>query len=417
MDVRTKNSPPIAQQPDSPQPDAVRLPVVLLAVACGLAIGNLYWAQPLLAQIAGDLHIALADAGYLVTATQVGYALGILLLVPLGDHLQRRRMLPIMMLLCVAALAGCAIAPSFAFLAMALACMGLTTVSGQIIVPMVGDLASPSERGKLVGIVSSGAVTGILLSRALSGVVAAAFGWRIVYAGAAVLNLVVALLLARFVPRTPERAHVPYGKLIGSVFTGAVRTPHLLPILAMNALAFGTFNIFWNSVTFLLSSAPFGFTTLQIGLVSLAGLTGAVASQGAGRLLDHGKGMPAIGLFMALGIVSYLVGLLVESSLLLLLVVAMVNAVAVQAVATLDQTTIFSLSDDARSRLNTAFIVCNFAFGAIGSASSSMLWPVGGWAAEMLCSIMWMAIAFAIWLGLRKALGNPNADDEAPSRG
>src|SRR5919202_4989404 len=193
---------------------------LLFAVAGGAAVGNLYWAQPLLALIAADLHASPAAAGWLVTATQIGYAAGILLIVPLGDILDRHRLIPVMMLAAAAALTVCAVAPSFPVLLVGLAAVGVTTVSGQILTPLAGDLADDQNRGRAVGTVVSGILIGILLSRTISGLIAGAAGWRAIYVLAAVAAVVFAVLLYRTIPPLEPKARMRYPALIASV--GAV---------------------------------------------------------------------------------------------------------------------------------------------------------------------------------------------------
>ena len=177
----------------------------VFAIAAGLAVGNLYWAQPLLAQIAGEFGVPTSQGGILVTATQVGYALGILAIVPLGDVIPRRKLITVVMLASVAALLASAAAPTFLVLAAFLSLLGLTTVSGQIIIPLAGDLAAPHERGRIVGMVGAGVSIGILVARTVSGVAADLVGWRMVYVGAAVANVALALVIHRAVPDLPDR--------------------------------------------------------------------------------------------------------------------------------------------------------------------------------------------------------------------
>lgn len=309
---------------------------VVFAVASGLAVGNLYWAQPLLAQIAGGFGVPVSQGGLLVTATQAGYALGILLIVPLGDIIRRRRLVGVVMALSVAALLACAVAPSFAFLGFALASLGAVTVSGQVILPLAGDLASPLQRGRIVGIVSSGITTGILLSRFVSGVVAEYWDWRSIYVVAAVMNLVMLVSIVRRVPDSPKRKHVSYPRLIASVFTSLVCYRALPCVLIINGLVFGiAFNLFWTALTFLLSGEPFGFSTLQIGFVSLAGIVGALSASAFGGLQDRGKAVPALGLCIAAVAVSMAVAVFSGSSIVALVVVAAIQSLAVQGVGVL----------------------------------------------------------------------------------
>ena len=197
---------------------------VLFAICSGLAIGNLYWAQPLLVAIMEGFGLPAANGGLLVTATQIGYAVGILLIVPLGDYVRRKRLITIVMGLTVLTLISCAISPSFMILSLSLFSMGIVTISGQIILPLAGDLSSPEERGKIVGIVSSGITTGILFSRFASGIIAGLFGWRSVYLIAAILNLIMVLVIIYVLPEIPQKNKLTsYKELILSVFTSSLQ--------------------------------------------------------------------------------------------------------------------------------------------------------------------------------------------------
>jgi len=209
----------LATAPTAPRPVMTSGLTLLFAVAAGAAVGNLYWAQPLLDFIARGLHAPTATAGWLVTATQVGYAAGILLIVPLGDVLNRRRLIPLMMVCSAAALVACALAPSFGVLLAAITILGLTTVAGQILTPLAGDLADAAHRGRVVGTVVSGLLTGILVSRTISGLVAGAAGWRTVFWGAAVADVLLAILLYRAIPPLAPKTRMRYPALIASVGT------------------------------------------------------------------------------------------------------------------------------------------------------------------------------------------------------
>lgn len=207
-------------QPEHESPAISRRLTFLFALAGGAAVGNLYWAQPLLDFIARDLHASTATAGWLVTATQLGYATGILLIVPLGDVRDRRRLIPLMMLCAAVALVLCAVAPSMSALLVAITLLGLTTVGGQLLTPLAGDLAEDGRRGQVVGTVASGILTGILVSRTISGLTADVAGWRAIYLAAAVIDILLAMLLYRAIPSLPSKTQMPYPALMASV--GAV---------------------------------------------------------------------------------------------------------------------------------------------------------------------------------------------------
>ena len=375
----------------------------LFAICSGLAIGNLYWAQPLLVQITNGFGLSAASGGLLVTATQIGYALGILFLVPLGDFVRRKRLISIVMTLSVIALVACALSPSFIILSLSLFSMGIVTVSGQIILPLAGDLSKEEERGHIVGIVSSGITAGILFSRFVSGIIAGFWGWRSVYIIAAVLNLIMALVIIYVLPEIPRKNKLEsYKGLIFSVFTTFKRHKTLVRILLHSGLIFGlVFNIFWTSLTFLLSAEPFNYNTFQIGLVSLAGLVAAVAGIGIGKLQDKGLSVPALGVFIILSLLTMIGGFLFSDSILAIVLIAAVFSIAVQGISVLSQARLFALSNEERSRLNTVFVVSNFLFGAVGSALASFLWAQGGWSYVMIGAILISLMALIVWISSR----------------
>ena len=209
---------------------------LLFAAAAGVAVGNLYWTQPLLARIAENFGVQASVGGHLMTATQVGYALGILLLVPLGDMANRRKLVTTLLALCAVSLVIAAFAPHFGVLGLSLALVGFTTVSGQVILPMAGGLAAPQDRGRIVGIVTSGVVVGILFARTVSGFIANLAGWRSIYIVAAVLNIILIFALRKRIPTAPGGVRMPYPKLILSVFTEARRVKNVGPVLLLSLI-------------------------------------------------------------------------------------------------------------------------------------------------------------------------------------
>lgn len=391
---------------------------LLFAVGGGAAVGNLYWAQPLLDEIAADLHASSSLAGLLVTVTQVGYALGILLVVPLGDVLDRRRLVPGVLVASAVALLLAAVAPSFGALLGALGLVGLTTVAGQLLTPLAGDLADPAARGRVVGTVASGMLTGILVSRTVSGLVAQVAGWRAIYVVAAVAALVLAVLLRRSIPHLDRRDRVPYPQLIGSVFRAVAHHRSVQVTLVLGASAFAVFTMFWTALTFLLSAPPFGYSPAAIGLVGLAGLTGAVAAQRVGRLHDRGLSVPVTGAALALGLLSLVVAGLGARSIVVVLVAVVLLDVGVQAANVLNQTRLFAIDPAARSRLNTAFVTGNFIGGAVGSALASVLWGLGGWTAVTIGGAVLFGFALTVWaIHRRGALALPAGGDAAAGAG
>ena len=391
---------------------------LLFAVAGGAAVGNLYWAQPLLDFIARDLHTGIGAAGWLVTATQLGYAAGVLLIVPLGDVLDRRRLVPVALLCSAVALTACALAPGFGFLLAALAVVGLTTVTGQILAPLAGDLADDASRGRVVGTVVSGILIGILVSRTVSGLVAGAAGWRAIYVVAAVITVVLAGLLLRAIPSLPPRARMRYPALLGSVFAIVRRERAVRWHLALGGTSFAVFTMFWTALTFLLSAPPFTFPVSVIGLFGLVGLAGALAAQRAGRLQDRGLALPAIGAAWAVVLVAFVAAGLGSTSVLVIVVAILLLDIAIQGHNILVQTRLFQVDPAARSRLNTAFVTNNFLWGAVGSGLASVLWTGGGWTAVTVAGATLSGFALTVWAVGRRgplALGQPESFSAPPA--
>jgi predicted MFS family arabinose efflux permease len=355
--------------------------VVLLAVACGATVANLYYAQPLLDTIARALGTSSGTAGLLVTATQAGYVTGLLFIVPLGDLLQRRKLVSRLLLLDAVALAGAAAAPSLGVLAAALALVGVTSVAAQVLVPFASALAAEDERGRVVGRVMSGLLLGILLARTVSGLVASIGGWRLIYALAAAAMLILAVVLRRALPAVEPPERIAYPRLLGSVVELVREEPLLRHRMALGFLGMASFSGLWTSISFLLAGPPYGYGEAVIGLFSLAGLAGAGVASLAGRLADRGHAVAgtrsaAVAVLAGWGLLA-----LGDSSLAALIAGIVVLDLGIQANQILNQSVIFRLRPEARSRLNTAYMTCYFAGAVSGSAGASLAWERGGWGA------------------------------------
>ncbi|MGN7200428.1 MFS transporter [Arthrobacter sp. SAFR-044] len=370
---------------------------VLFAIAGGVAVGNLYWAQPLLELIGHDFGLTASGAGLIVTLTQIGYALGVLLLVPLGDVLRRSRLIPALMAVSALALLGAALAPGYGVLLVMSAAIGITTVSGQLLTPLTGDLADHTTRGRMVGIVTSGLLIGILASRTVSGLIAGVAGWQAIFFVAAALTAVIAVVLWRVLPEVPAKTSLAYPALIGSVFVVVARHRAVRWTLPLGACGFASFTMFWTVLTFQLSAAPLSLDVTQIGLVGLAGLVGALAAQRAGRLSDRGWSIPATGIAWVAALIAWVIAGFAPTSLIGLLVAVIVLDVAVQGQNLLNQVRLFETAPEARSRVNTAFVFTNFVAGAIGSAAGSALYVAGGWALVCAAGAVIAGIALSVW--------------------
>jgi predicted MFS family arabinose efflux permease len=371
--------------------------VGLFAVACGISAANLYYAQPLLPLMSRVLHAGSRGTALVITAAQVGYGVGLALIVPLGDMLIRRRLVPGILLLAAGALFVAAAAPDIGVLIGAVAVAGLCSVSAQILVPYAAELASEEQRGRVVGTVMSGLLLGILLARTFSGLIAEAAGWRTVYVVAGAMVLSLSGVLSRRLPDERRRESIVYSQLLASV-VHLVRTEPLLRLrAAIGGLAFATFNVIWTSLAFLLVAAPYHDSEAVIGLFGLLGAGGALAASFSGRLADRGLERWVTG--GSLGIVVCSMGLLgLGSHHLWALVVGIVLAdLGIQAVHIQNQQLIFGIDPTARSRLNTGYMVTYFVGGAIGSATTGLAYGSGGWSAVVLLGVFYSGAGLALW--------------------
>ncbi|HTX46815.1 MAG TPA: MFS transporter [Solirubrobacteraceae bacterium] len=371
--------------------------VLLMATTCGAAVANLYYAQPLLHTIAHAFSVAEGTAGLLVTVTQVGYVLGLALLVPLGDLVDRRRLIVALLVAAAAAQAAAAAAPGFAVFAAALGVAGVCASVAQMIVPMASSLAAEAERGRVVGKVMSGLLIGILVARTVSGLVAGGFGFRAVFVLGAVSMLVLAMVLWRSLPPVESTTDLGYGALLRSVLVLVREQPVLRQRMALGAVGFGCFTILWTSLAFLLSGAPYHYGNATIGLFGLAGVAGASIAPVAGRLSDHGHGRLAV--TAALGILLCSWGLLAlgKSTIVALIVGIVVLDLAVQGLQISNQSTIYALDATARSRLTTAYIVSMFLGGAAMSAITSALYGSGGWSSVCILGGAITVAGIVLW--------------------
>jgi predicted MFS family arabinose efflux permease len=383
--------------------------VRLMALTCAVTVANLYYAQPLLHSIGTDLGVSQGSASLLVTFGQFGYAAGLLFIVPAGDIVRRRPLLTGMLAFCAVTLAGAAFAPNLPLLAAAVALCCVTSVVVQMLVPYAATLASDDERSRVIGTLMGGLLIGILLSRTFAGLVAEAGGWRTVYGIAAVFMALTAIMLRRTLPDHGRQLEISYREQLRGVLAIARAEPVLRWRSLIAACGFGSFAAFWTTATFLLASPQYGFSQLAIGLFALVGAAGAVTSLVAGRALDHWPNLrwKATGAALALLAGSYvLIGLggapLGWVSLVLLIVGVLVMDACVQGTHTINQSVIYDLLPQARSRLTTVYITTMFAGGALGSAAGAQAYERWGWTGATLVAAAFPALGLIFWLASRR---------------
>jgi predicted MFS family arabinose efflux permease len=400
-----QQAPPITREDAAFGAGISRGLVLLLAITCGAAVANLYYAQPLLHTLAGAFGVSDGTAGLLVTVSQIGYVIGLSLLVPLGDLRERRGLITVTLVLTAAALIVAAAAPGIAVFGAAIGVAGTTSTVAQVIVPLSSSLAAPDERGQVVGTVMSGLLIGILVARTVSGTVAATFGWRTVFWLAAVVMLALAATLRRTLPKIPPTSALSYGGLLRSVLALIATEPVLRQRMVVGALCFGCFSALWTSLAFLLSGAPYHYGNGAIGLFGLAGVAGAAAATAVGRLADRGRGAEATTAAIMVTLASW--GILAAGRTSVIALIAGIAALdlGVQGAHISNQSAIYTLSPQARSRLTTAYMVAYFLGGAIFSALTAALYSSAGWTGVCVLGGAAATAALVTWSATQWAQG------------
>lgn len=353
--------------------------VTLLSIATGVIVANLYYLQPLLHQMSRDFHVGAASASLLITSMQVGYMAGLAFVVPLGDLIPRRRLLVGIFLLSALTMGIGAVLTSFAALALVTLVIGLSSVGGQVIIPFAADLALPGQRGRTIAHVTSGLLLGILLSRTVSGLIAQVAGWRSVYWGAAALLVVVALVLHRVLPTEPARPRVTYRTLVVGSLSLLVTERELRRRAWLGALAFGGFSAMWTTLSFHLSRAPFHYSNGVIGLFGLFGVAGVAAANVAGHHADRQRTRRSTIVSATIYVLGFAVLWFGRHSPGALAVGIMALDAGVQGIQISNQSIIYTLVPEARSRINSAYMVCFFAGASLGSYAAGQLYGSFSW--------------------------------------
>ena len=354
--------------------------ILLMSIATGLAVASNYYAQPLLDTIARNFSLSASTAGFIVTAAQLGYAAGLLFLVPLGDMFERRMLIVSMTLLAAGGMLITASSQSLGMLILGTALTGLFSVVAQILVPLAATLATPDKRGKVVGTIMSGLLLGILLARTVAGLLANLGGWRTVFWVASILMALMAIALWRGLPKMKSDTHLNYPQLLGSVFSLFIHDKLLRTRAMLGCLTFANFSILWTSMAFLLAAPPFNYSEGTIGLFGLAGAAGALGARPAGGFADKGKSHLTTTTGLLLLLLSWWAIWLGHSSVPMLIIGILVLDLTVQGVHITNQTVIYRIHPDARNRLTAGYMTSYFIGGAAGSLISASAWQHAGWA-------------------------------------
>ncbi|MBN8953137.1 MAG: MFS transporter [Rhizobium sp. 60-20] len=372
--------------------------IFLFAAASGLAVANAYFAHPLLDVMADDLRLSRTVAGLIVGVTQLGYGLGLILLVPLGDLVDRRKLIVAQSLLSVAALVSVGFSSSAAMLLTSMAAVGFLAVVTQALVAYAASLAHPAERGHIVGMVTSGIVLGILLARSVAGTLTDLSGWRTVYIVSAVLTLVIALLLWRALPRQEKpKGGLSYFGLIRSLGTLLVEEPVLRIRAIIAMLIFANITTLLAPLVLPLTAPPYSMSHTEVGLFGLAGAAGALGAIRAGRWADRGHGQRTTGIALALMLVAWLPISMLDQSILWLILGVLVIDFGLQATHVTNQGMIYRVRPDAQNRLTAAYMVFYSIGSAVGSSTSTIIYAHAGWTGVCISGTAISLLTLLFW--------------------
>lgn len=385
----------VDKQIDTELPKLNRNLITLMAVTSGIAVANIYYIQPLLQQISGYYNISNANAGLLATLTQVGYALGLFLILPLADLVERKKLVLMMLVLAAISLSLMYLSTNFVLTAVACLAIGVTSVIPQLMVPLGAKLSSDADRGKNIGHIMSGLLIGVLLSRVFSGFVGKYFGWKMIYLIAVVFMILLFLLIKSMLPvcEANMKENMGYISTIKSMAKLPGRFPVLVEASVNAALFMVAFSALWTTLTFHLQSSAFNLDTNMVGMFGLIGIAGILFAPLAGKISDRKGAKFTVGVNIAIIFVSYLCfwafGLKIWGLVLGIILLDM----GVQCCNVANQTRIQKLSDEARNRITSIYMVSLFGGGALGSFLGALMYSHYGWYGFCIIGIITQMIA------------------------
>jgi predicted MFS family arabinose efflux permease len=391
-------------------PHYSRATLWLLATIAGVSVANIYFNQPLL----GGFRASFPESAWLIgavpAATQLGYALGMFVLAPLGDRFDRRRLILLQLAALGVSLVVATAAPTLAVLIAASLAIGVVATIAQQAVPFAAELAPAAERGHAVGTVMSGLLLGILLARTVSGSVAQYFGWRAVFGASVLATIALAVIVVLRLPKSKPTSTLPYAKLLGSMWHLVIENPGLREASLTGGAMFAAFSIFWSVLTLLLAGEPFHMGPQAAGLFGIVGAAGALAAPLAGKSADRRGPRAVISLSIGLVALAFVIFAFSARSIAGLVAGVIVLDIGVQAAQISNQTRIYALKPEARSRVNTVYMVAYFIGGATGSAVASLAWHALGWTGVCIAGLCATGLAgFNHWRGR-----DPARSREAP---
>lgn len=374
-----------------------KLNIAVMALCTGLIVANIYYSQPLLVLISQEFNVSESNAGQVTFFTQIGYALGLLFCVPLGDKLERRGQILAMTGFAVAALFAAALSVNIGMLKVMGFIIGFTSIVPQLILPLSAALTEPSKRGKVIGVIMSGLLIGILLSRTVSGFVGEHLGWRAMFWIAGGLSLLMMVIMTLTFPKSRPAFSGSYGALMRSLLTLVKEQPLLREASAINACGFAVFGLFWTTSVFLLANPPYNFGSDIIGLMGLAAAAGALGAPLIGRIADKKNPRIAIGYGLACILAGYIVFWVFRNSLTGIIAGIVLLDLGLQGVHVSNQTRIYALLPEARNRMNTVFMTVSFIGTSLGSGIGLWVWDIARWTGVCIAGLGITFVAILVY--------------------
>jgi predicted MFS family arabinose efflux permease len=378
-------------------PTITRTQITVMSIAAGICVANIYYNQPILNDIAKNFKVSAGEAGIISVLAQAGYGLGLFFLTPLGDKINRKKLIIFLMAALVAVLVGTTFVQNFFWLCIFSLLTGLLGVAAQVILPMAASMDS-KNRGRTVGIIFTGILVGILAARVLSGFIAGWLNWRYVYGISAVMVLLCMVLIQFTLPNVVPAYQGNYGSLLASTLKQFKRFPLLRKTALLGALVFGLFCSFWTTLTFHLSGEPFNYKTDVIGLFGILAIGGAMLAPVFGKLADKGNPQKSQLFSVSLILAGVILIQIYPFSVVAFVISVLLLDVGVQATQVTNVSTIYSLDETAHSRINTAYMTTYFIGGALGSLAGIQCWNNGGWPVVSWQLLLWCLLAMGVVL-------------------
>lgn len=370
--------------------------IMLMSVASGVSAANLYYSQPLLEEFSRFFNVSSTMIGIAAMLIQIGYALGLVFLVPLGDIKERRDLIITMLFCSTIALLSLSLASNIWWLIVSSLLVGLTSITPMLIVPLAAHLAKPVERGRVIGNVMSGLLIGILLSRVFSGIIGSTLGWQAVYRIAAAMMVLLILIFNLWLPKSLPNTVMSYGKLLKSLVSLLKNQPVLKEASLIGAMMFATFSAFWTALSFLLKSPVYNLGAQAAGLFGLVGVVGALAASIVGRVADKRSPRFTLTIAIILSALSYICFLIFGYQMWGLICGVILLDLGIQSGQISNQARINTLDAAARSRNNAVYMTFYFCGGALGSLLGTFFWGLFGWSGVCAAGIIFQAIAATI---------------------